>query len=330
MKRIKNKIKIAMLVIFVILGFSISNVASAGFLDKVYECDYDLVLNIDEKAASAPFLPRDMIMRIPISLSLKFYGRYANEMAEYYDIEALVHLQINSTPSWATASINPTLLLVPLSSEPVYTNISLNVKVDKDAIPFRQGLVGLKITVDKVGAINQRTFEIPVAFTPGFLPMIRITIKDNVKKINPMEMATFEIELENLGNGKTNIVSEVVDIPKGWKVKIPSSLILGTNVLSEDNKDKVTLVVKPDESFGYHDERKVINISLTPVYYDNMSLIGEKHILSFIVVSKGFSTPGFEATFTFILVLLVALIIGKWNRKYSVNEEKTRRRGGQG
>ncbi|EMR73475.1 hypothetical protein MCGE09_00624, partial [Thaumarchaeota archaeon SCGC AB-539-E09] len=82
-------------------------------------------------------------------------------------------------------------------------------------------------------------------------------------------------------------------------------------VHGDDPKSTVQLVVQPPYSFGYHNEREVIQVSMTPSYYADPTLKGQEYVLSFVVQSRGFSTPGFEAIFVIIAMIGMTLIFKK-------------------
>lgn len=313
-------------IILLSLTFTLIPNTSAGILDRVYDCEYDLIVTADEDAINNPFLPIDMVIQIPLTLELDFYGRYSEEMESYYgEATAIVDMFINNTPNWASATISPVSFELPLlSGEPAVANATLNVKVDEDAIPFFDGIIDLKIVCQGIGAIDKRIFDKPIQFTPGYLPFLKVNSKETIKRINPQETARFDIEVENIGNAKTNVASEILNIPEDWQVEITSNLILGTSALGEDSKDIITLSVKPSYTAGYHNEREIIQVALTPIYYGNDSLSGEKYILSFIVQNRGFSTPGFEILPLFLAFFIV--IIGMY-KKHQNNRGNGSRRG---
>jgi len=122
--------------------------------------------------------------------------------------------------------------------------------------------IGIKATLVKAGNFTQ---EIP--FTIGYLPQLSFTYPDgNVKNINPDETAFFTIELQNWGNGFTKVYTELVDVPEGWLTEIVQNTTLGTYQLGTNNKKTISLNVKPPTDFGYHEDRAIIKVKITPVY----------------------------------------------------------------
>ncbi len=74
------------------------------------------------------------------------------------------------------------------------------------------------------------------------------------------------------------------------------------------------LVVKPPKSFGYHNDEQTIKISMQPVNADDYSKKGEITYETFLVQSRGFSTPGFE-TIIFLGAFAMTFLIVTYTRK---------------
>ena len=89
--------------------------------------------------------------------------------------------------------------------------------------------------------------------------------------INPLETTTFNIEIENLGNAKTIVTSNILNVTIGWTVTITNETILKTATIGENPKKTISLTVKPPFEFGYHNEREVIQVSIIPSLFDDPS-----------------------------------------------------------
>jgi len=297
------------LILFLSIFLASVPITLAGPLDKVYECQYVLDVDYDIAVAEAPFLPLDMTIDIPLTLNLRVSGFYAEGMMPYYLAAAFVNLYINHTSSWCTATISPAVLFLPADDEWVSSNATLHVKVDEDSRAFVDGNVQLRIEIGKLGAILARTFNVDIPFRPGYLPQLKIHTEVTNQLIKPLDTANFDIELENLGNAKTNVTCRVLNMPKDWVISIDPNTIVGSRTLGENPKKTVSLVIRPPYGFGYHQDREVIQVSIVPSYYDDDQLIGQEYLLSFIIQSRGFSTPGFEGIFViFALIGMVFFI----------------------
>jgi hypothetical protein len=120
-----------------------------------------------------------------------------------------------------------------------------------------------------------------------------------------MDTAIFPILIENLGNARTVVLLNVVSVPKDWNAIITSQVTLEEGAGSTAT---AYLVIKPPKGFGYHYDEQTIKISMQPVKADDYSKKGEITYESFLVQSRGFSTPGFDAI-AFIGALAVVLLI---------------------
>jgi len=297
--------KVTSSIIFLILLCSVYSVlipsASAGFpaLSKVYECNNIVELEYDDNATQNPFLPVDRILNIPVDVKYRITGLYAEVVAEMYqerELNNFIYLYIDETPDWCSASFLPSILVVPVTASFESHAANIVVHVNENAPAYAIGTIRVRAEIDKLGAVRNTTIYQDIPFSPGYLPNLGVTTQKNLILIGPQETAKFDIELENLGNADTNVECKVVDKPAGWIITIDSDTIIGTG----DNPTKtVYLTVKPPYEFGYHDEREVITVSINPSYFNDESLTGEEFFVSFIVQSRGFSTPGFETIIVF-------------------------------
>ena len=315
-KKMKN---IAIAIIVLLLFISIFTVSipksSAKFFKDTYACKAMIEVSYSKEAANDPILPFDMVKIIPVTIYYKVKGVYAEEITlDYQDIIVPIYLEIEETPEWCSASINPTAPTVNPSSEWITIKADLSVKVYEDAHAFSEGLIQLKIDAGGVGTIKGDTFFHNITFTPGYLPILKISTPEKTCDfVNPGETKDFDIGLENLGNAKTNVTAEVLNIPEGWTVSILSNTILGTKTTDGKTKKTISLIVRPSDSLGYHNDNEVIRVKFIPLFFGNSSINGSEYLVSFIVKSRGFSAPGFDAVSVLAMFALfaVALIVKK-------------------
>ncbi len=286
---------------------------------NVYACYPKVTIDYDTEVANDPFLPVDMIKDIPINVSYSVTGYFAKDILPYYEeSDNYIHLYVDETPDWCTAAISPNLLKFKATTTGLTEASLLNIKVNGDAEAFFVGKIKIRAEAEKFGAVASGIFYQDITFTPGYLPLLDIdVVKDTYKLIGPYDTANFGINIENMGNAKTKIICNLIDVPDGWSAHIDTSAstIIGSKTSSEDTNKTIQLVVKPPYGFGYHDERQEIKISIVPSYFNNESLKGNEYNLSFIVQSRGFSMPGFESTFVVSALIIIALIIKKRQRK---------------
>ena len=304
--------------------------ASAGILDRLedaYTFNSIVKIEYDEKTAMDPVLPLDMVKNIPITMSIRVTGYFAEELLHYYEGNNLfIDVEVNETPEWCTASILPRKLIIPASANWSTSNATLDVMLSHDAPAFSVGLVKVKVKVGKLGSIQGGEFFQDIQFIPGYLPVLRLDVPDSTcELVGPDKVANFDIEIENLGNAITDVTCRTINVPDGWAASIVSSATIGSRASSGSTKRTLRLTVKPPYGFGYHEDREIIAVSITPSCFENSSLIGEEHLLYFVVHSRGFYTPGFEAISVIIVLISVALIFKKRQMR---KRYKIFRRGG--
>lgn len=298
-------------------------------LDPYFECEPILMIEYNETLLEDPIVPLEEARTIPVTIKMGITGPGADIVVKYTRAQFIVNLYITEVPEGCHATISPPIISVDLSKEMVgnflyqYANVSIAIDQNVPALTKERVMVRMESkslgTVVKKGNFTQ---ELP--FTIGYCPLLSVSTPDgNVKDINPDETASFTIELENRGNGNTEAITKIIDIPDGWIAEIITSTLLGSNLLGGNTKKTLSLNIKPPYGFGYHEDRAVIQVSITPIYYNNPEFEGEPHNLTFIVQSRGFSTPGFEMII--MLVAFVFVLVPIWKRKNNKIEKKTNR-----
>jgi len=227
--------------------------------------------------------------------------------------QAFVDLEIVDKSSWVTATLALSTISFPLSATPQTKRTSVSFQVDENAPAFGLGYIKIKASIDLMAGIIEpfeQTFTLN--FVPDYKPLINPTLPDaNTKEIGPMDTAVFPIQVENLGNARTVVLFDVVSVPEDWNAVITSQVTLDEE---KGSKNTAYLVIKPNKSFGYHFDEQTIRISMKPVKADDYSKQGTILYESFLVQSRGFSTPGFESIL-FIGALLVTILLIKMSRR---------------
>ena len=219
-----------------------------------------------------------------------------------------IDVSIIETPSWCTATISQGTLSVTVQPETISTvKTLLSIQVANDAPAYGLGYIKVKATAAKTGIIAGYEDDFTLSFIPAYKALISPSLPEtNSKEIGPMDTAVFPIDIANLGNARTIVLLKVVSIPKDWITMITSQLILEEGAGS---KATAYLIVKPPKSFGYHNDEQTIKISMQPVYADDYSKKGEITNETFLVQSRGFSTPGFEIIIFLGASAMVFLIV---------------------
>jgi hypothetical protein len=228
-----------------------------------------------------------------------------------------IHLQITDKPSWCTATIQSGTLSVtvqPNTTTTVRTQVS--IQVTNDAPAYSLGYITIRATADRTSIIEGYENDFTLSFIPAYKSLINPSLpQTNVKELGPMDTGTIPIEITNMGNARTTVMLEVTNVPKDWVAIVTSHVLLDEGIGSTAT---AYLTVIPPKSFGYHNDEQTIEVSLQPVYADDYSKRGEITYQTFLVQSRGFSAPGFEAVIflaAFALAILMVAIIRRRNNK---------------
>jgi len=317
--------KIKIFIMFLVLCFSlfaICPIGKSGPLDQIYECTPFIILEYNQTILQKLIVPYDQPRTIPITVKAKIGGPAADIVLAKIGVgtidaaKLIVHISVAEVSEGCHASVNPPTLQFDVSDEYESINANLSLTIDQYLPAF--SLKNLKVMMkseslgSKVAVVKEGNFTQDVPFFVGYYPQLSFSYPDsNVKSISPDETAYFTIELQNWGNADTKVNTEIVDIPKDWQAEIVQNTTLGTSLTGSNFKGTISLNVKPPINFGYHEDRAVIKVKMTPKYYNNSEYEGEPYYLYFIVQSKGFATPGFEMSIVLLAFIFVLFPIWK-------------------
>gem|GEM_PF-640116 len=275
------------------------------------------LLNVDwGNETDQPIVPRGELRTLTLDISHTVTkGAFGKGLLiALTGVPIVISVEVVETPTWCTANIAQGTLSVTLQPDKVqhvYTKLSMQVADDAPA--FGLGYIKIKATAQRAFRVIEgfeNTFTL--SFLPDYKPLIKPSLPEtNSKEIGPMDTAVFPVQIENLGNARTLVLLNVVSIPEGWNAVITSQLTLEEG---QGSTGTAYLVIKPPKGFGYHYDEQTIRISMQPVKADDPSKKGEIYYESFLVQSRGFSTPGFEAI-AFIGSLAVAFLLMSYFRK---------------
>jgi hypothetical protein len=330
--RIISIVGIISLLLVSIFASCIPKIAAGPIVD-LYSCNSEVRINYDKDIAKSPLLPVNMTKEIPIEINYRIVGLYADVVGSTYASNTIdpvnyIYLYVEKTPEWCTATVTPSVITTSPLADWQKHNAVLIVQVNENAYAFAEGKIALRIETAKMNVIKPGTFYQNITFIPGYLPSLRINMPSATKFIGPGDKAEFNIEIENLGNADTLITCHVLDLPKGWIVG-DISTVVGSKTAGNDPKKIITLGVISPYGFGYHNDKELIRVLIKPSYVENMSLVGNDYYLSFVVQSRGFSTPGFEAAFVLIALVVVILLLNKRQKmKRTANSKISKGRDG--
>ena len=316
------KIFIILLILFCSSIVILCPTGLSNAVDEIYQCEPFIELEYNESILKQTIMPYDDPVQIPIKIKTRLIGpgvdavKYHGALDKIY---LIVHLSIEEVSEGCHASINPPFVRYQgIYDEYQTSNATLSFTIDQYLPAFSLKNVKINISVETLGKLKTplvkgKDFFIDMPFKVGYMSQLSFSYpEENVKSIGPEATAVFPIEIENWGNAESNVNIEVEDIPEDWQASIINNLTLGTNLFGDETKETLSLNVKPPINFGYHEDRQVIKVKMTPVAYGKSDLKGEPHYLYFIVQSKGVSikTPGFEMIIfigAFILVFFPIL-----------------------
>ncbi len=311
LRTVKATILVGILLISLSLAFVPSS--SAGLLKNTVTLQLDLE---DVEAASQKIVPLSGSIGVGIQIGYLVSGIFASQAIQIYQqrqMPASIHLSVEETPSFCTATIQPNVVTPEIKTGYSYQNATLKISFKEDAPARGEVKIKIRMHADMVPGllfqINEATYIGEISFTPDYLPIISVTPQGNFQEISPGEVARFDIEIENLGNAKTVVDFTILNFPKDWSPNIISS-----TTITEDGKTTIQLLVQPPYGFGYHNERETVQIKIVPSYFGDAKLTGREYTETFTIQSRGFSTPGFEIAFTFIALIGVGLLLKKRNK----------------
>jgi hypothetical protein len=318
-----QKIKIFTLFLIILCSclFVICPIGKSAPIDKVYECTPIIIVEYDESITENPIIPFGEPTIIPVTVKAKIIGPADDIIEEFIGgggVKLFVDLSIGKVPNGCHASITPTIVPFPVSREYKTTNATLKLTINQYLPVKSQKNVVIQMNSRRLGKgstlVHKANISQEIPFEVGYYPQLSLSyLNSNVRDIEPDETADFSFEIKNWGNGVTDVSTAIEEIPDGWIAEIINSITLGTEFGGEDSKKTVSLKVKPPIDFGYHEDRAIVKISMTPISRVNPEDKGEPHYLYFIVQSKGVSTPGFETIIFFfaIIIIFVPAIIKK-------------------
>lgn len=308
-KTVKASILTGIILISVIVA--ISPTTSAGPLFNLQS-----VLNVSwGNNTNQPVVPRGELRQLTLTVTHTVtrgaLGQFL--LTLYQNAQITIDLQITETPSWCTAALSQgTVAVMVVPNEFTERTTQLSLQVEDDAPAYGLGYVKIKATARQVGFIKAFEQEFTLTFIPDYKPLIQVTQPDsNAKMIGPMDTATFKIDIQNLGNARTKVKLRVSDVPTGWVALITDEIILEEGAGSMAS---AYLTIKPPKGFGYHYDQETIVISMQPVKADEETKVGAITYASFLVESRGFSTPGFEMIIfigAFAIVMITLFMIRK-------------------
>ena len=312
-KTFKASIVTGLILVSVIVA--VTPTTSAGILFNLQSV---VTVGWEGGETSKPVVPRGELRAL--TLNITYYvtrGLFGAGLLQAYNGKQIViTIEIVEKPDWCYANIaQGTIAAQVIPNGQFHATTTLTLQVEDDAPAYGLGSIKVKATARAGGLIQGYENTFTLSFIPDYKPLIKPSLPEtNVKEIGPMGTATFPIVVENLGNARTVVLFTVVNVSDGWNAVITSQV-----TLEEGGGSTATayLVIRPPKGFGYHYDEKTITITMQPVKADNFNQKGEITTETFLVQSRGFSTPGFEgiAFFGALAIILITMMFIKKRKK---------------
>lgn len=318
----KKKI-IAILTMFLLLSVVSSVAVGAEENDTEnsflkFKSDVDISWNSTE--TSEPIMPLSSAKTF--ELDIKYKTEYSYELTAFFadlmkNRQIDILLEIIETPEWCQATLDKTTLSTTVSTEQINLSANLTVSVKENAIAYNSGTIKINASVaPQMGLLGiltlidgfNETYELTI--TPDFLADISTQIDDTnytqtgLIELPPYNETTIPITISNLGNAKTKVLAEIVEMPENWTVDIDPYA-----VLELDNSSQIYLTVESDHNF----DNETITVQLTPVRYENTDDSGDSTNITIKLHNDGSyvepSDETFEIDTTTLAIILLLIII---------------------
>jgi len=328
MSKNHRAIKASLILGLFVLSMVLVSVPSSSAQSRLFNLKSVLEVRPESEDLKEVVAPFGIQTSIDVELDYSISGLGANLAVQRFStFKAAIRLSIKDTPDWISAQVSPNVVQPQFTTEGDSEKATVYVTVTDKAPALAQVNIVLVAEVEEqvtpvLFKVEGLVEEIAIPVTPGYLPTIGIEPDDTFKTINSGETATFNIAIDNLANGKTEVKFLLADVPDGWTANIPTKIIVGSNVYEDESRVVVPLTVQPPYSFGYHHERENVRVAITPKYFastddnENYSYVGQTYYQEFTIESRGFSTPGFEVISLFAVISIMSIAIILKKKKY--------------
>ncbi|MBN1860245.1 MAG: hypothetical protein JW840_02160 [Candidatus Thermoplasmatota archaeon] len=290
----KKSIAVGIILLFVGICFIPSTATSlrsgpntAPSLGIFFGLNSHLAIYWDANVTEEPIIPRGGIrtvcLDIPFWITWGLFGRLINYLLRYKLVT--ITLSVVDKPEWSTTALSQGTVFLSIPPKENVNEIGhtqLSVAVYENAPAFALLPVTIQATIEPVHGlfglltVLQGTTQVTdVTFTVAYKPLIQpIYPQTNIIETPPLIPVELPIGIQNLGNGRTTVVNEIVDYPEGWIVTIPAQLMLEVGGYNEMNLS----IVAPFNFSG----QETITVSFTPHSSDDYTLVGQTIYATFI------------------------------------------------
>ena len=326
MSKKTRKIKSTIVFSILLLVLTSSMIYSTSKADKPYNVKVIMNINWNLEESQKPIVPRDEVKELDLLIifqvvSGEYFGKGAALLYFGGTDSALVDLSIVETSPGCYAVLKQTRFEIEIA-EYDEVNVKLYLSLDETVPAYSDGYINIKISCPKLGLIEGFEDVFALHFTPSYKPIIKTNLpEDNTKRINPTETAVFPIEIENLGNARTEVTFEIENVPEGWEATISEQVFLEE---TKGSKATAYLTIIPPDQIGFHYDAANIRVKMIPSQAENPDEVGQPLYATFAVQNRGSSANGIELILFFIIIIIIIIVlivfILKWMRR---KKEKT-------
>lgn len=314
----RKVIAISITVVFTLVTFlptvSASNKSNDDPQNKsIFGLGSYINLEYDEDDVTNPIMPRGIGRSIDLNIQ---YGvllsdRFLSRLIFWLCIGRFVNikLEIIDKPQWCYAFLDPETLKATISNEEQNLSSFLSIKVNEDAPAYGLEKLVINASVDDFKGpfgltwISGDKTQLKIPLLIGYLPLIKteFPLGDQIE-ISPYNRTKIPIKITNLGNGRTEVLSEVDNCSKAWEVDIVDSIIIDIG-----ETKTIYLTVKTDHEF---EERPVI-LKFTPSFAENPLDIGDSRYTALFFINDGSykEEVGLEIDITILIIIIVVIIL---------------------
>lgn len=252
-------------------------------------------------------VPEDFLQFIPFwqIRNIILYGSMIGPMQK-------IHIDIIDKPDWANIYITQPDILIDIPSggqqNAVKVTTSLILSPRTEA-PSQSYTIGLNVQCDRIGRINEFSYQESLDFTPSFIPTVQITPENPTRTVGPRESINFKITVKNEANKKARISPQIKNVDPKWTPTINPPFY---DIDAGDQADFIFSIYSPYD-FGWHNEIQSFQIDFTTQIFPLRSdaPVGGPYSIYLRVNNYGFSLPGFEFGILIIALLVAVFILKK-------------------
>ncbi len=278
----------------------------------IFQGNIDLTYDVDDVPST--IRPESDIARIDLYVNHFASGLGSRYVIPFFSANTVpIELTVSDTPDWITVSVAPGVVYPKLGMEKaeIPEHAIVSISLTPNAPAFQTQSIEIVAMHKDIPPIRSAINRIPIEIKSGYYSNYQYEYP-TFKEIGAAETVTFPINIKGYSNARSRIIFEIVDPAEGWSTSINTEFFLGTTALGEDATGTVNFMVQSPLDFGYQNEVKQFNVRVKTMAAGHPDEgIDNTTVLQFTVRSRGFSTPGFELTFTVVALMAVIFIYRK-------------------